>query len=40
MSTGREFVAVTYRRRLAKQCALARFLGCSQATVHRIVSES
>ena len=34
----RDWARVVYRQRLATQVQLAKFLGCSQATVHRIIS--
>jgi Helix-turn-helix of DDE superfamily endonuclease len=35
----REFALIAYRQRKATQIQLAAFLGCSQSTVHRIISE-
>jgi len=34
----REFVRFMYAHRLAKQKQLARFLGVSQSTVHRMIT--
>jgi DNA invertase Pin-like site-specific DNA recombinase len=34
----RQWVRTMYRLRAATQTELAKFLGCSQATVHRMIS--
>jgi len=33
------FIRAVYFARFATQSALAKFIGCSQATIHRVVSE-
>lgn len=34
----RDFIRSVYGARLATQKQLAKFLGCSQSTIHRIIS--
>ena len=35
----RDFVRFLYFKRIAKQVQIAKFLGVSQSTIHRIISE-